>query len=506
MNFTPRILEQVAQPQIQSGPNPHNPSSMQIAKIAALSLFALALALSVIRGVGHATSQFVGPHAFVSADVATTARTFAKEGIWKLHGTPVNNNAPICARDRYTHWPPLLPILLSACFRLFGASEYVSHLFMLGVLVATALLVFKLGTIWLGMVGGALAGYFWLTLPVVVQFGDLVAQQSLAMLFVVAALVAFYSGRTRLGASLLFFAVLSAWEAVLVLPGIWLASRWLPELRRTAAMAAIGIGAGVACVLGLFIFGSPTLSADTLQTAKYYMGLTPVYSHVFPLDRREPLTLTKQIAGTLWNHLWMLGALGLAAIEQLVDSRSKSGALLLSALAAPWILWATFMRTHMAIHHFELLIAAPLAAFALAWLATMELRIGPSKKAALKTAALVVLAAFQLVILPRPKIAQDYSPERLIAYARDIRNSTPPGSIVMAPLESAVPIFYSERHIVRDIADAAAMRDELPRLRREFPESPIYLAIPPFLAGGFAPILSNATVVASTSDAIIVSL
>src|ERR1700722_17943337 len=221
MNFTPCILEQVVQPQIQSGPKPQNSSSSQIAKIAALSLFALALALSVVRAVGNATSQFVGPHAFVSADVATTARTFAREGIWKLHGIPVNNNTPIGPRDRYTHWPPLLPVLLSVCFRLFGASEYVSHVFMLGVLVATALLVFRLGTIWLGMVGGALAGYFWLTPPVVVSFGELVVQQSLAMLFVVAALVAFYSGRDKLGAGLLFFAVLSAWEAVLVLPGIW---------------------------------------------------------------------------------------------------------------------------------------------------------------------------------------------------------------------------------------------------------------------------------------------
>jgi hypothetical protein len=377
---------------------------------------------------------------------------------------------------------------------------------MLGVLVATALLVFRLGTLWLGMVGGALAGYFWLTLPVVVQFGNLVAQQSLAMLFVVTALVAFCSGREKMGAVLLFFAALSAWEAVLVLPGIWLASRWLPELRRTVAMAAIGIGAGVACVLGLFIFSSPPLAADTLQTAKYYMGLSPLYSHVFPHDQREPITFTKQISGILWNHLWMLGALGLAAIMQLIDSRPKSGALLLSALAAPWILWSALMRTHTAIHHFELLIAAPLVAFALAWLATMELRIGPSKKAAMKTAALVVLAALQLVILPRPRIAHDYSPERLIRYARDIRNSTPSGSIVMAPLVSAVPIYYSERHIIRGIDDAAALRDELPRIRREFPDSPIYLAIPPFLTGSFASVLSNARVVAFTSDAIIVSL
>ena len=108
---------------------------------------------------------------------------------------------------------------------------------MLCVLLGTAVLVFRLGWLWLGPVGGALAGYFWLTLPVVVQFGDLVAQQSLAMLFVVAAVVAFFSAGERVGAVLLFLAVLSSWEAVLVVPGFWLAARRMPELRRGAVLA-----------------------------------------------------------------------------------------------------------------------------------------------------------------------------------------------------------------------------------------------------------------------------
>ena len=312
--------ESIAQLQIQDSIHP-----LRAIKLVAIALFALALGVTTVRAIKHADSRFVGAHAFVSADVATTARTFATEGVWKLRGVPVNNNPPVAPRDQYTHWPPLLPIVLSGCFRVFGASERTSHLFMLCILLATASLVSRLGWLWLGPIGGLLAGYFWLTLPVVVQFGDLVAQQSLTMLFIVAALVAFYSARERLGAILLFFAVLSAWEAVLVLPGIWLASRWLPELRRTLTTATIGVSSGVACVLGLFIFSSPTLAADTIQTVKSYMGLSPVYSHIIPHDRREPLTFAGQISGILWNHLWMLGALGSAAILQLLAARPGTG-------------------------------------------------------------------------------------------------------------------------------------------------------------------------------------
>jgi hypothetical protein len=368
---------------------------------------------------------------------------------------------------------------------------------MLCILLMTALLLARIGWLWLGPVG-ALAGYFWLTLPVVVQFGDLVAQESLAMLFVVAAMLAFYSGRTRFGALLVFLGFLSSWEAALIVPGIWLA---FP--RRTAVMATLGAGAGFLGVATLFILGSPELAADALQTVKFYAGLSPVYSHMLPHDRAQ-LGFAEQLSGVLWNHLWMLGALGLASVIQLFSIRPRNG--LLVALSAPWLLWTVVMRTHVAIHDFELLIAAPIVALALTWLATTDIRTCPSWNSALKTGAICTLAFVQAVVLPmlRPKEKQDYSPERIVRYGLDIRNSTEPDSIVLAPLESSVPIFYSERHIVRGIDGDTSIH--LPQIRAEFQGSSVYLAIPPVLAGRFAETLSHATIVASTEDTIVARL
>ncbi len=496
------VTEPVAQLQAQG-----SILSSRVIRFVAIALFAVALGITTIRAAKHAESQFVGAHAFVSADVATTARTFAVEGFWKLHGVPVNNNPPIGPHDQYTHWPPLLPIILSGCFRLFGASEHTAHIFMLGILLATALLVFRLGWLWLGPIGGALAGYFWLTLPVVVQFGDLVAQQSLSMLFVVAALVAFSASRENLGAILLFFAVLSAWEAALVLPGIWFASRLLPEQRAAAAKASAAIVAGVSCIVGVFVLTSPELAADTIQTAKYYMGLSPVYSHTISHDRSESLTFIQQISGIIWNHLWMLGLLGSAAVVQLLATRPGNGTLLVSVLAAPWALWTVLMRSHIVIHHFELLIAAPLAALALAWVATAQLRMELSKRAVIKTSVFAGLAAIQLIVLPHPtKITEDYSPERLIRFSRAIRDATGSGAVVMTPSVSAISIYYSERHIIRGVGDSDALRNELPRVRREFPGARIYLAIPPFLSNNFAYPLTHETIISSNQDVIIVRL
>ena len=74
---------------------------MRVLEFVAIALFALALGITTIRAIMHADSQYVGLGASVSADVATTARTFATEGIWKLRGVPVNNNPPIGPDDQY---------------------------------------------------------------------------------------------------------------------------------------------------------------------------------------------------------------------------------------------------------------------------------------------------------------------------------------------------------------------------------------------------------------------
>lgn len=467
-----------------------------------VSLLAATLAIVIFHALTNADSQFVSAHAFVSADVATTARTFATEGVFHLHAVPVNNNPPISRDDAYTHWPPLLPILLSVCFRMFGVSERVAHLLMLGILIITAMLLFRLGQLWLGTIGGALSAYFWLTLPVVVQFGDLVAQQSLMTMFLVAAVLAFFQRRDKTGGALLFLGTLSSWEIALVAPGLLIAFHWVRELRRPAVAAAIGAGTGIICVAGLFLSNSPELALDTFRAASFYMGLSPVYSHAMNLQQ-IPISSGEQFHRMILNNVWMLGPLGLAAIAQIFAVRQKSSALIVSSLCAPWLIWSIAMRNHMARHHFEFLIAAPLVALALAWVATSDLRNIPSSRATLKTAALVVAAAFQILLLPKPRIADGYSPQGLVNYARAIRASTEPGAIIMAPLVSAVPLYYSERHIVRGVDSAASIASDLPIIRREFPGQPVYLAIPPLLEKNFAPVISAGHIVSSTPDAVI---
>ena len=79
----------------------------------------------------------------------------------------------------------------------------------------------------------------------------------------------------------------------------------------------------------------------------------------------------------------------------------------------------------------------------------------------------------------------DPNPAGQIRYALDIQNSTAPNSIVFAPTFSAVPLYYSQRHIVRGITNSDVLSGQLPDIRKQFPASPIDLAIPPSLATSF---------------------
>lgn len=148
-------------------------------------------------------------------------------------------------------------------------------------------------------------------------------------------------------------------------------------------LVTYGAGAAFACVMVLFIAGSPRVAVDTLQTIKYYMGLSPLYSRVMSNGLGE-ISFAQQVRYIIGNNIFMIGLVGLIAVVLLLVRRPRDGVLLIYGLAAPWIVWTAVMRTHMAFHNFELLIAAPLTALALAWIAAADLRVQWSRGVVLK--------------------------------------------------------------------------------------------------------------------------
>jgi hypothetical protein len=177
------------------------------------------------------------------------------------------------------------------------------------------------------------------------------------------------------------------------------------------------------------------------------------------------------------NFPRMLGLLGSAALVSLAISRPKGSSALLCILGAPWLLWCILMRNHMAVHDIEMELAAPLASIALAWTAT-----GVMAKGIAGIKSWIAVCLTLLVIVSQPWVlgtdASPEDPKQILGFSAGIRRSTGPGAVVLSPLVSAIPLYYSHRHIIRCISDESMMRQVLPYVQSQYPNSNFYWATP----------------------------
>jgi hypothetical protein len=441
-------------------------------------LLSAALAFTLFWRIRTASDPFTYPAGFVSADVALAARNFANFGVIAMRAVPVNNNPPVGPHDAYVHWPPLAPILVSLVFRIFGDSPVAAHALMLAIQLATLALVMLIARDWLEPGAGLLAGFFWLTMPVVVHFSNVVAQQSFCIWFF---LISIWSlRRSRWGAIAALLAAWSAWEAVMLIPAFFALAGLGACPRKRAWLYSGAILAGMASVLALYGWQHPDLFADAMQTLRFRMGLDPSYSHrLLHHSPEQALSISQTIRLVLWNHFRMLGVLALASLVSLVLARPKGWAATVCSLGAPWLVWTVLVPNHVAKHAFELLLAAPLAAIALAWSAR-----NAAEKNAVAFLVFAAIAAVQPWILGTG-IQTDITPPELIRFGEAMREATPAGSVILSPLSEIMPIWLSERHVVRNIADETMLRDVVHNLRADFPQAPFFLVIPPRMMDDF---------------------
>lgn len=461
-------------------PDTGTPPNLQNAARLSLILFLLALCLTTAVHVAKASAPYTYRHGFISAIFATSAREFVRDGILELGGVPVANNPPVGPNDSYAHWPPLLPISLSMWFRLFGTSESAGHLCMLLIQIITALLIAAIARDWLGSTVGALAGLFWLAMPVVVHYSHVIVAESLAVALMLASLLSFLRLRPWLAALAAFLAVCSSWEAVLLAPGFWAASVATkePAHRRIALLCTIAIAVALVSVVTCYAIHNPAIFDDAIHTALFRMGLSHAYSQRLIVDSTERYVgFEESVSRILWNFPRMLGLFGSAALVSLVISRPKGSSAIVWVLGAPWLLWCILMRNHMAVHDIEMQLAAPLAAIALAWMATGVMANGIT---GIKGWTIASLALLLIVIQPWVfgTEASPEDPQQILGFAAGIRRATSPNAVVLSPLVSAIPLYYSQRHIIRCIPDESMMKRVLPYVHSQYPNARLYWATP----------------------------
>lgn len=506
---------------------------------------ALAALLTFAAGWAVLRWPFVEPNGWVAAHFAIMGRVFAETGAWAQGWIPIQSNPPQGTQPEiYIHWPPLFPVLLGWVYALFGAGEAAGRALMMALLAANTTVVALLARRHGGPRAGWWAAIAFLSLPIVLNEGFLVLHLHLAILGALVALWAFqmattdaagqdrpalHRGWAAAGIVALGIGLWASWEPALLCPGL-LAAAWLraradgarPISKHPALRLAVlycGVGAVLAVsVLGIFALQTPSMVDDLQQVARFRAGAAPTY--LATGGARQPSL--PRLLFRYQERLELLGPLALLAIGAVLAAAiarrrrilERPATTTLAALFSFWLLWFVLMRGHAFFHDYQMLLAAPLAAVSIGLGAERLARWTSRLDAAERRLAALVLFVVLPLVLMKPLVVSSYlrvstrvvdTPE--IAHARQVRQATPEGSVVLSPFGGMVVSYYTERRTLRGVLDDARVEEVLGEMRAAFePGTPFYLAVPPPLKQDFPETLARYPVEMETVHLVLVRL
>jgi 4-amino-4-deoxy-L-arabinose transferase-like glycosyltransferase len=465
-------------------------------------------------------------HAWASAHMSVMARSFADQGVFHLHGVPIQNNSPLGTQpDRYIHWPPLFAILLSVAFRILGDSAFTAHVFVLFLNLIYLAVFFKLAKHCFGRQVAVLSLFGAVTLPIFFQYSALVWTVNAGLIGIMLALYCFVRATENelnwkwvwAGMAAVAAGTLLSWEPILlgfVLLAIALLLKSKPGIRAAIAYVASGIGT-TALILLVYVTASPELRADLWSTIAVRLGGS-YNSSAVPIHA---------IFDRMWyaDHEWdrwtlfarsqfLIGPVALLAIAGLLlwtwekRKEMKAPYFVLGGLLGVWLGWFAIFPNHVYVHDYQWLLAVPLAGIAIGvGLNAVTTRLQGS----LKWLSLAVLPALLLVPLAAETshafdARNAHSP--MIDYANEIRENTPDSAVILSVSPSMVPVYYSNRHTLRYVDEEQTLRLMNREVWQVFPGSDVYLALTPVYAIRFPCALANFPTVKRTPNLILLKM
>jgi 4-amino-4-deoxy-L-arabinose transferase-like glycosyltransferase len=509
---------------------------LAIAALALVALYARLLQLS-----------FDGDYqGWASASCMTMAHSFNQLGALHLHFVPIQNNLPLGSDpDVYLHWPPLFPLLLSVVTRILGDHESSGRIFALTITLATTCVVIAIARRLYGTRIALLSGFFFLTARATYEGGRAILHQPLAMFFGAATVFLFLlavdippavaphsTSRRRLFAILGLFAtictVLTAWDPIFIPFGLLLSSIYLRR-RDAIRLAALYFIADVLTFVAVqtdYILAYPALFKNQFATVAFRAGLkfnvaSSMRLHTI-VDSVHYTTSQLSFIGT-YSHVlrWLFEGFGtftllspflfLALWLQRDRRQDTSAVYLLGGLGLPWLLFYAAMRNYVSIHPFALVLGAPFLAITsgyvldLIWDRLHTATVADNNRRHLLRVMLIILPL--LILYPLFMAVRNartpFEEPRYHDFSVIIQRNTPPNAVTLSSAESAVPIYYSDRHIVRGIVTPDLLRLAVPQARAAFPGSPLFFAIqdsPDIDRASFTNILQPFTPIAHQGD------
>lgn len=196
---------------------------------------------------------FEGLHDWNGARYGNIARNYVRYGFGITRFAQVENSGEVAQKDfvYYTHFPPLLPILISISYRFFGISEWATRLIPFLATAGSITLLFLIGrTIFNSKVGLA-ASVFALATPMVRYFGKNPVHEPLAMFF---GLISIFGSlliikKDKKGWYLtivgLIGVFLTNWSGIFLLPAISIIILRSVKFKQIAILWLIGIALGL---------------------------------------------------------------------------------------------------------------------------------------------------------------------------------------------------------------------------------------------------------------------
>jgi 4-amino-4-deoxy-L-arabinose transferase-like glycosyltransferase len=509
-----------------------------IAALALIALYARLLHLSFDGDV----------QGWASASCMTMAHSFNQLGALHTHFVPIQNNLPLGSNpDVYLHWPPLFPLLLSFVTRVLGDHESSARLFALAITLATTCVVVAITRRLYGTRTALLSGFFFLTARATFEGGRAILHQPLAMFFG-SAIVLFFllaidvptfaappsvvhssASRKRLFAILGLVAtictVLSAWDPIFIPLGLLLASIYLRR-RDAARLAGLYLFAAVATFVVVqadYILSYPALFKNQFATIAYRAGIrfntnssmglhTIVDSVHYGLNQLSFLGTYSHILRWIFQDfdtfVLLAAFLFLAFWLQSNRRQNVAAVYIMGGLCLPWFVFYILMRNYVAIHPFALVLAAPFLAIASGFVldrfwellnTTGATRSGHNYLLQVMIVVLPLLTLYPILVNIRDaKIPSDLPQFHDLSAL--IQHNTPPNAVTLSATESAVPIYYSSRHIVRGIETPSLLHLAIPQARADFPNSPLFFAVRDIDRPAFSDTLQQFPIVAKQGD------
>lgn len=150
-----------------------------------LSISSLVFLLTLFIVGRNLDKPFFGIHDWNGARYGNIARNFLRYGLLKTHFGQVENSGEVKPLEfqYYTHFPPLLPIVISISYKFLGVKEWATRLIPLLATAGTIVLLFLIGRTIFNWQVGLTASLLALATPMVRYFGKNPVHEPLAVFF-----------------------------------------------------------------------------------------------------------------------------------------------------------------------------------------------------------------------------------------------------------------------------------------------------------------------------------